>query len=216
MSYLIVEGAKFLFSSTFGTAVPVSVATNADPTLLTAVGHGFVDNDELLFASGWEDATDTIWKADQQATDTLKLLSLDTSDTNWYPTGGGVGTLRKVSGWLEFGQVLDIQPQGGGARTMDINPLSKRNGIKVPTGFEASGYTLTLGYDPALISQKQLSAISRSLSSKVAFKFLLTGGQVGYGYGMVQISQMPKFAKGSPISVEVTLNFLGQFVGYES
>lgn len=216
MSYLIAEGAKFLFSSTFGTPVTVTAASNADPTLLTAAAHGFADGDELLFNSGWEDATDTVWKADQQAADSLKLLNLDTADTRWFPVGTGTGTLRKVSSWVEIGQVLDIQPQGGGARNMDINPLSKRNGIKMPTGFEASGYTLTIGYDPSLTSQVQLNAISRNLSSRVAFKFLLAGGQTGYGYGTAQIAQMPKIAKGSPVSVELQLNFLGQFVGYEN
>ena len=216
MSYLTVEGAKFLFSSTFASPITVTAASNADPAVLTAVGHGLVDGKEVLFTSGWEDATDTIWKADQQTADTFKLLSLDTADTQWYPSGAGTGTVREVTNWVEIGQVLDIQPQGGGARTMDINPLSKRNGIKMPTGFEASGYTLTIGYDPSLTSQAQLNTISRNLSSRVAFKFLLSGGQVGYGYGFAQLSQMPSMAKGSPVSVQLSLNFLGQFVGYES
>jgi hypothetical protein len=214
MSYLTVEGAKFLFSKTFGTAVAVTAATNADPTVLSAVAHGFADDDELLFDSGWEDATDTVWKANQLSADTLSLVSLDSSDTQWFPAGTGVGTLRKVSSWVEIGQVLDVNPEGGGAKYMNIEPLSKRNGIKQPIGFEPSGMNFTLGFDPGLTAQAQLTAISRNLSQKVAFKFLLAGGQRGYGYGHAQLSGMPQMRKGSPISVDLSLTFLGQFVGY--
>lgn len=214
MSYLTVEGSKFLFSQTFGTPITVTAATNADPTVLTAAGHGLVDNDEVLFTSGWEDATDTVWRADQQTIDTVKLLGLNTADTTWFQAGGGVGTLRKVTNWVEIGQVLDINPTGGGAKMMNIDPLSRRNGIMMPTGFEASGYELTIGYDPSLTDQATLATISRNLSTKVAFKFLLSGGQTGMGYGYAQMSQMPTMAKGSPVSVKLTLSFQGQFVGY--
>ncbi len=216
MAYFLAEGSKFLFSETFGTPITVTGATNADPTVLTAAGHGYADNDELLFTSGWEDAGDTIWKADQLSTDTLSLKGLDTTDTNWYPAGTGVGTLRKVTNWMEIGQVLDSQPNGGDARNVTIEPLSRRNAINMPAGFNASSINLTLGYDPSTASQIALNKISRNLSKRIAFKFLLAGGQTGYGYGTAQLAQMPSIAKGSAVSVALTINFLGLFVGYPS
>ena len=216
MSYLLAEGSKFLFSSTFGAAVPVTAITNADPAVATATAHGFLNGDELLFKSGWEDANDAVWKAASVAANTLNVSGLDATDTQWYSPGSGTGTLQKVSNWIEIGQVLDIQPSGGGAKNVDIAPLSKRNALKMPAGFEASGMDLTLGYDPAQVSQIALNKISRNLSSKVAFKFLLAGGQTGYGYGNAQLAQIPNIAKGSAVSVKLTLSFLGLFVGYPS
>lgn len=216
MAYFLAEGSKFLFSETFGTAVNVTAASNADPAVLAAAGHGFLDNDELLFTSGWEDATDTVWLADQLTPDTLALKGLDTSDTQWFPAGTGGGTLRKVSNWVEIGQVLDSQPAGGDARNVTIEPLSRRNAINMPAGFNPSSLALTLGYDPSTPAQIALNKISRNLSKRVAFKFLLAGGQTGYGYGTAQLAQMPNIAKGSAVSVALNLNFLGLFVGYPS
>ncbi len=217
MSYFLAEGSKFLFSQTFAPAVNVTAATNADPTALTtATAHGFSPGDELLFSSGWEDATDAVWKAGTAAGSNLTLASLDTSDTQWFPPGGGTGSLRKVSNWVEIGQVLDSQPAGGDARNVTIEPLSRRNAINMPAGFNASSLNLTLGYDPATAAQVALNKLSRNLSSRIAFKFLLAGGQTGYGYGTAQLAQMPNIAKGSAISVALTLNFLGLFVGYAS
>lgn len=215
MSYFLVEGSKFLYSKTFAPAVAVSAASNADPAALTtAMAHGYVPGDEFLYTAGWEDATDTVWRAGTASGSALTVAGLDSSDTQWFPAGNGVGTLRKVSDWVEIGQVLDVQPQGGGARNVTIDPLSRRNAIQMPAGFEASSISFTLGYDPSLASQADLAKISRNLSQKVAFKFLLAGGQAGYGYGTAQLAQMPTMAKGSAISVGLTINFLGQFVGY--
>lgn len=217
MAYFLAEGSKFLFSETFGAAVNVSAATNADPSVLTtATAHGFTNGDELLFNSGWEDATDTVWRSAAASGSTLTLAQLDASDTQWYPAGGGVGTLRKVSNWVEIGQVLDSQPAGGDARNVEIAPLSRRNSIQMPAGFNASSLNLTLGYDPSTPSQIALNKISRNLSKRIAFKFLLAGGQTGYGYGTAQLAQMPSIAKGSAVSVGLTINFQGLFVGYPS
>jgi hypothetical protein len=215
MAYFLAEGSKFLFSSTFGTAINVSAATNADPSVLTtAVAHSLANGDELLFNSGWEDATDTVWRAGSASGTTLNLQGLDASDTQWFPAGSGVGSIRKVSNWVEIGQVLDSQPAGGDARNVTIEPLSRRNSINMPAGFNASSLNLTLGYDPSLASQAALNKISRNLSARIAFKFLLAGGQTGYGYGTAQLGQMPNIAKGSAVSVPLTINFLGLFVGY--
>lgn len=214
--YLLAEGSKFLFSTTFGTAVPVTAISNADPAVVTSTAHGFANNDELLFMSGWEDATNAVWKAASVAANTLNVSGLDSSNVSWFPTGTGTGTLQKVTNWVEIAQVLDIAPSGGGAKNVDIAPLAKRNAIKMPAGFEASGLDLTLGYDPTQASQIALNKISRALSQPVAFKFLLAGGQTGYGYGNAQLAQMPNIAKGSAVTVKLTLSFLGLFVGYPS
>lgn len=216
MSYLLAEGSKFLFSSTFGAPITVSGITNANPAVATATAHGLANNDEFLFNSGWEDANAAVWKAAGIAANTLNVSGLDATDTQWFPSGSGTGTIQKVTNWIEIGQVLDVQPSGGGAKNVDIAPLSKRNAIKMPAGFEASGMDLTLGYDPSQVSQIALNAISRNLSTKVAFKFLLAGGQTGYGYGNAQLAQMPNIAKGSAVSVKLSLSFLGLFVGYPS
>lgn len=217
MAYFLAEGSKFLFSTTFASAVTVSSITNADPAVATtSTAHGYTMGDELLFTSGWEDATDTIWKAGTASGSSCALAGLDATDTQWYPTGGGSGSLRKVSNWIEIGQVLDVQSQGGGAKNVTIEPLSRRNPILMPSGFEASSLSFTLGYDPSTTAQAALMKISRNLNQRVAFKFLLAGGQTGYGYGTAQIGQMPNITKGSAVSVPLTLNFLGQFVGYAS
>jgi hypothetical protein len=167
-----------------------------------------------LLVSGWEDATDTVYKVDQLTADTFALLGLDTSDTNWFAPGGGANsTAYKVSTWIEIPQVLSISTSGGDPRFTTIHPLAKRNAINVPTGFNASSITLTLGHDPSNANYQTMLNISRRLA-KVAFKMVLSGGASSYGYGYMAVSEVPSLNVNQANQVTAALTMLGRTISY--
>jgi len=215
MAYAFPEGAKFFFSETFAPAKNVSAITNANPALASSTAHGFVDGDEILLTSGWEDASDTVYKVDQQSADTFLVLGLDTTDTSWYSAGGGTGTAQKVSGWVEIPQVLTIATQGGDPRFTPISPLARRNSINVPTGFNPTSITLTLGHDASNANYQQMLNISRALR-KVAFKMMLSGGTTSYGYGYMAVSEMPSLNVNQANQVTASFSLLGRSISYAS
>lgn len=214
MAYKFPDGGKFLFSSTFATAKVLTQLTNANPAVATSVGHGYLDNDELLVTSGWEDITDSIFRADQLTADTFGLLDLDTSDLNLFTAGGGVGsTTRKISNWIEVPQVLTISKSGGDPRTASINPVFRRNGISRPLGFNPTTITLELGHDASNANYKTMLGLSRSLTP-VAFKLLLADGSASYGYGYMAVSEVPTVQAGNPNSVTAVFSAQGRTVSY--
>lgn len=214
MAYYLPEGSKLFMSTGLDSAKAVSVASNATPSaLLTAVGHGYVDGDFALFNSGWEDADATIWKMDQQTVDTTLAVGLDSSDTTWFPAGSGTGSLQRVSGWLELTQWLDIQMTGGDGKDVTVSPISRRNDIVMPAGFNAASITLTFGHDINLASQQALITASRGLQKR-AFKAVIAGGMVGTFYGNVSFNEMPQIRKGSVLTVTARVNVLGRFISY--
>lgn len=215
MAYYFPEGSKVYFSTTFASAKTVTAATNANPSVLTSVAHGYADNDELLFTSGWEDATDAVFKADQLTADTLSLLGLNTTDTNFFAAGSGTGTLQKVSTWVEVPQVLGVSTSGGDARFTTVDLLAKRNSINVPTGFNAASMTLTLAHDPANANYQSMLTVARGLQ-KVAFKLVLSGGAVMYGYGYMSVSEAPQLNRNQVNQVQAAITFLGRPISYAS
>ena len=216
MAYAFPEGAKFYFSQTFASAKTLATMSNANPTVCGSVAHGYVDNDELLITSGWEDATDTVYKADQLTADTFSLLGLDTTNTGFYSAGGGANsTAQKISGWTEIPQVLTIASQGGDPRYTTISPLARRNAINVPTGFNPTSITLTLGHDASNANYQVMLGISRALS-KVAFKMALSGGAVTYGYGYMAVSELPSLNVNQANQVQASLTLLGRAMSYAS
>lgn len=213
MAYYLPEGSSQQFSSTFASAKTVSAVTNANPAVCTSTAHGYTTGDEVLFTSGWEDATDSVYKITVVDANTFRLDGLDTSNTSYFPAGSGVGTAQKISAWTAIPQVLTISGSGGDARFTDVNPLAKRNGIKIPTGFNAVSVTLSLGHDAANANYLAMIAISRTLT-KVAFKQVLSGNSTTYGYGYMSVSEFPKLNNNQVNTVDAALTFLGRSISY--
>lgn len=215
MAYFFPEGSKFYFSQTFASAKTITALSNASPAVATSTSHGYTDGDEVILTSGWEDATDTVFQVDQLTADTFSLLGLNATDTNFYAAGTGTGTAQKVSAWTEIPQVLTIATSGGDARFTTINPIARRNAINVPTGFNPTSITLTLGHDPSNANYETMLDISRTLS-KVAFKMVLSGGAVSYGYGYMSVSEAPSLNVNQANQVTAALTMLGRSISYAS
>ena len=213
MSYYFPEGSSQQFSQTFAGAKTITALTNANPAVATSVAHGYTTNDEIILTSGWEDATDSVWRVTVLTADTFSIQGLDSSNPSFYPVGTGTGTAQKISGWTSIPQVLTISSSGGDAKFTDVAPLAKRNGIRIPTGFNATSITLSMAHDPAQAAYITMLGISRSLS-KVAFKQVISGGALTYGYGYLSVSEMPKLNNNSVNTVDAAMTVLGRSISY--
>ncbi len=213
MAYYFPEGSSIQFSNTLGAAKTITAATNANPAVLTSTAHGYVTGDEVLFTSGWEDATDTVYKVTVIDANTFSLQGLNTSNTSFFPAGSGTGTTQELSAWSAVPQVLNISTSGGDARFTTVSPLAKRNDINVPTGFNALSMTLTMGHDPSNATYQTMLDISRTLS-KVALKLVLSGGGTMYGYGYMSVAEAPTLSRNQANQVNAALTMLGRAISY--
>ena len=213
MALYFPEGSSQQFSQTFASAKTITAVTNANPAVATSTAHGYVTGDEVLITSGWEDATDSVYKIEVVDANSFKILGLDTSNTGFFPAGTGAGTAQKVTGWTAIPQVLTISGSGGDARFTDVQLLARRNSLKIPTGFNATSITLSLAHDAAQPGYQTMLQISRNLS-KVAFKQVISGGAVTYGYGYLNVSELPKLNSNSVNTVDAAMTVIGRSLSY--
>ena len=212
--YTFPQGTKVFYSNTLAAAKTITAATTASPSVASSTAHGYVDADPVLYSSSWADANDTVFEVDQLTVDTFSFLGLDTSDTNVYPSGSGVGTTRKLSGWTEVPQILSIQGTGGGIKYGVIDPIGSRQATKQPIGFEAAGFDIKVGYDATNATIKAMQALTR-VFGKVAVKLVLPGGGRVYGYGNIACGEFPEIgSKDTPISLSVGIGFDGRAISY--
>lgn len=213
MALYFPEGSSQQFSQTFASAKTITALTNANPAVATSVAHGYTTGDEILLTSGWEDATDSVYRVTALTADTFSIQGLDTTNTGFFPVGTGTGTAQKISGWTSIPQVLSISGSGGDARFTDVQLLAKRNSLKIPTGFNATSITMSLAHDAAQANYITMVGISRNLS-KVAFKQVISGGSVTYGYGYMSVSEMPKLNSNQVNAVDAAITVLGRSISY--
>lgn len=213
MAYFFPEGSSQQFSQTFASAKTITALTNANPAVATSTAHGYATDDEILLTSGWEDATDSVYKVTVIDANSFSIQGLDTSNTSFFPAGTGTGSAQELSGWTAIPQVLTISSSGGDARFTDVAPLSKRNAVKIPTGFNATSVTLSLAHDASNANYQTMLGISRTLT-KVAFKQVISGGATTYGYGYMNVSEMPKLNNNQVNTVDAAITVLGRSISY--
>lgn len=91
-----IEGNKLLSNTGPGTAKTITGATQANPVVLTVVGHGIPDGASIYVESvgGMTQINDLAFTVDNPATDTLELKGVDGSAYTAYTTGGTVKQLN--------------------------------------------------------------------------------------------------------------------------
>jgi hypothetical protein len=213
MALYFPEGSAQTFSQTFAAAKTITALSNANPAVATSVAHGYATGDEILLTSGYEDATDSVYKITVLTADTFSIDGLDTTNTGFFPVGTGAGSAQKITGWTTIPQVLTISGSGGDARFTDVQLLAKRNSLRIPTGFNATSITMSLAHDAANANYKTMLGISRNLS-KVAFKQVISGGAVTYGYGYLSVSEMPALNSNAVNTVQAALTVIGRSISY--
>lgn len=209
------EGTRFSFCplANFGSTKSITVLSNANPALATSAAHGLVDNDEVLLLSGWEDATNNVFRVDQQDVNTFLVTGLDSTNTRFFPAGSGLGTVQKIGTWVQIPQVTGVQTSGGDPRFTDVQLLASRNALKIPTGFNATTTVVSLAHDPADANWQTMIGISRTLSP-VAFKMALGGGGTVYAYGYMAVNESPKLNVNQVNTVDASFAFLGRQISY--
>lgn len=215
MFYSVV-GSRIYVQSALGSDITVNSMNNAaQPLVTTAAAHGMVDNDEFLFKTHeWEELNGTVVRVDQQSTTTFLAKGFDGTNTEFYPTAASSGVGNKITSWIQIGQVLGANGNGGRARKITAQPFDKRRPVKKTVGFEDSQLTLEIGFDPALSAQVELLAASQALGSR-AIKFLLPGSAYAYCYGQIALNPIPSFSTDSFMtrSCEIDIEGLWTFVG---
>jgi len=212
MAYSTSVGSSFYISQTFASAKTITAASNANPAVLTSVAHGYSDGDEVLFSSGWELANNTVFKVDQLTADTFELEGLNSTSTDNYAVGSGVGETFKISSWLELPQVIGVSASGGNPRFIDVRPIKLMQGLKLPDGFESSTITFDIGFDPSLSNWDTFMDISRN-NTLVAYKYA-RGTRKTYGYGYLSIAEQPQLSSGAVDKVQATFTAQGRLISY--
>lgn len=90
-------GTTFYVASTYGSAKTTTIVTNATEAVVTAAAHGYSNGDVVEITSGWGRLNKRVFRIKSSTTDTFVLEGADTSSTDIFPSGSGVGTVRKIT-----------------------------------------------------------------------------------------------------------------------
>jgi hypothetical protein len=214
MTVRLPNGAIFSIASTYGTAKPVTAATNAKPPVLTAVAHGLADAALVEVASGWTSLDGRVARVDGATEDTFDLEGLDTTDTKRFPVGSGIGSVREITAWTQISQVLESGGSGGEQQFYNYSFLEDVGDERqIPTTRSARSVTLTIADDDTLPHYPVLKAASDDREPR-AIRFQLPSGAFILFRAYVSMTDMPSTTKNEAMTQTVTLSLTGQPTRY--
>lgn len=213
MAYSLPDGSKLFLGTTFGSPITVTAVSNANPAVISATAHGLTDGTPFIWNTGWEDANERVFRADDVTTDALDVEGFNSTNTNLFPAGSGVGTIVPITAWQEIQQVLNPSTSGGEQQYATVEPLAKRNAIQIPTNISAMTLTIPIGDDPTLAGYIALKAASDAREQR-PLRIVKPNGAVNYFYGYVSLNEVPSLTKGQVDTVTAAFALQGLPVRY--
>ena len=215
MSVSLPNGSIISIASTYAASKTVTVATNANPCVMTSTTHGFTDADILEVRSGWSQLDQRILRLDAPATDTFALEGFNSTDTAKYPAGGGIGSVRKITAWTQITQILESTSQGGEQQFANYGFLEDSKERQLPTVKTAESIVLSIGDDQTLPWYDIMVAADEDRLPR-AIRVRLPSGATIYYNAYVTINKTPTLTRNEIMRLSATLSFVADTTRYSS
>lgn len=196
MGYQLPNGSNVQQSKTLSTAATITAITNAPEPVVTLdeAIPGLAAGDWVIINSAWVEFDNGVFKVKTAADTSVTLAaanSTDTTDTDLFPVGGGVGTMRKVEEWTPLPYITDVNTAGGDQQTTSFQPLQLDRAITLNTFKNGFTQTFTITHDSADEIRPELEAADRS-QEVVAVKFYNPRAKENRVYGsQVSFAKIP-------------------------
>jgi hypothetical protein len=192
----------------------MTAVSNANPAVATLeASHGIVTGDVLEVTSGWSRLNNKVVKAGTVATNDVPLLGINSTATSIYSTGGGTGSIRKVTGWTQLQQIMESGSSGGEQQFLEYQFLEDDAQKRIPTFKSASGLSFTIADDDTLAGYL-LAADANDDRLQRAVRVTLPSGAMIFYNAYISLNKTPSMNVNQLLSVEVTLSLLAEPVRY--
>lgn len=203
-------------ASGYSAAKTVTALSNASEAVATAAAHGLAVGDYIEVTSGWPGINSRIVRVKTVgSTGQFTMEGIDTTDTNKYPTGAGIGSVRKITGWTPIQQILSIESQGGDQNYWEYQFLEDDTQKRLKTFKSAQGLNLSIGDDPSLTGYLALVTANDDGNSR-AFKVVLPNGSILLYQMDVSINKTPTLTVNQGMAVSAALSLVSDVVRYAS
>ena len=213
MSISLPNGALVSIASGYGSPLTVTSVTNANPAVATSTAHGLANGDFIEITSGWSRLTSKVARVTGVTANTFNIEGIDSSLTSIYPSGSGIGTVRKVTGYTQLSQILSSSSSGGEQQFLEYQFLEGDAQKRIPTFKNAAGITFSVADD---ITQPgyQLATVANDDRLPRAVKIVLPSLSVISYNVYISLNNTPSLTVNEIMATELTLSLLAEVVRY--
>jgi hypothetical protein len=217
MAKTLSTGTQLAIAASYGVAKSFSSLSNAAEAVASfAADPSIAVGDVFEVTSGWGRLNNRLVRA-KTVTGTGPYLvtfeGIDTSDTNVYPAGSGVGSVREVLTWTALSQIKEATISGGDQQFTDVSDMEDVTSKEMPTVRSVQKMKITAYDDPTLAWYVPVQAANDS-SVVTGLRVTFKNGAKMYGNAYWSIMPMPNIQKNSALEIGMDLSFAAQTTRY--
>lgn len=216
MAITLSTGVSVYVAKTYAAPLNFTAASNAASCALTVSGSTIVAGDFVEVTSGWGRLDKRIVRAGVGSGATSLILEgIDTSDTSKYPTGTGVGSVRKITAWTEITQIKSVSTSGGDQQYADITAINDVVSRQMPTTRGAVNMSLEVFDDP---SQSYFADVIAADDSRTPYglRMRFANGSNTLANAYWSLMRVPNIATNEAMTTNISLSFAAEPVRYAS
>lgn len=213
MAAALPDGATVFIASAYSAEKKITAITNAATPVVTVTAHGFANGDFVEVTSGWGALNGRVMKISGVATDTFKLEGIDTTDTEKYPAGAGIGSVRKIASWTQITQILSFETSGGDQQFSTYSFLEEDFERQLPSVTSAQSIAIGIADDPTLPGYMATKAAS-DMRANTGLRLNMRSGSVIVYNSVVSLNETPTLTKGQVMQVRATFALQGRPTRY--
>ena len=209
-------GTIFSLATVFAAAKTVTAITNAAEASVSCTAHGYFVGDVVQLYSGWGRLNRRAARVKSSTTDAFVLEGINTTNTEFYPSGSGGGTVRKISTFQQINKILNPSNSGGEAKNITVKFLESDVEENINDGFTA--ITETFDIDADEFGQASYAALVNlsEVQTDTVLKKTLKSGSTIYTPCRVAFNENVKLADGSIMTNTVSINGNGRLTRYSA
>lgn len=209
-------GSTFYIGSTIAAAKAVTAVTNAAEAVVSSTAHGFSNGDVVVMLSGWGRLNKRAFRIKSVTTNDFVLEGCDTTNTNFFPSGTGIGSAQKVSTFAQVTTVMNPSSSGGEPKQVTYKFIESDVEYSINDGFSATSYSLDLDADsigtPGYTALKNLTEVQTDTVLKVVTR----SGSILLVPCTVALNEAVQMSDGQINKVKASFNGNNRAVRYAS
>jgi hypothetical protein len=209
-------GTLFFIASAYATGQATTGVSNASEAVVTAAAHGYANGDLVEMTSNWGRIDRRNFRVKGVTANTFILEGQDTTNLTFFPTGGGLGSVRKITTFTQITQVVGVSASGGDPKNADYKYVESDVGYSINDGFAATNYALDLDADAISTAGYAACKLLTEVQTDTCMKMVTRNGGFLLQPCTVALNESVSIADGQINKVKVAFNGKNRLTRYAS
>ena len=210
------SGTLLSIATAIAPAKTVTAISNAVEASVSCTAHGYSVGDIVQLYSGWGRLNRRAVRVKSSTTDAFVAENIDTTNTEFFPAGSGIGTVRKLTTFTQISKYLNPTQSGGDPKPVTVKFFDEDTETTLNDGFTAVTESFEIDADNFGSTAYNALRTLSEVQTDTVLKKTLKNGAVIFTPCTISLNENVKLSDGSIMTNAVSINGNGRITRYSA